>query len=751
MVGFALCCAATIALGAFAAPKVKAADCPNEAIREAQVSEPLLPEGAVHFPACMALEMVSPPKKLGQETFTLSAFSADGSRALFVSKAALAGTEGLLSFGGDNYVASRGERGWTTAPTSPPRAAKISGGGATHGGPYAFAPGLGAWVLFGATQPQRIAGEGQVFMGALGGAFSSLSPPLAPIDDSGTADIILFASKFVGSGTATDLSATVFPTSLASTAYWAEDPRSTGATEPGGDTNSYLAFIDSTGKPALELLARDKDDVVYGGRCGSRLGGGGGLNQGAISPDGSRIYFSTRPAQPPSVGTGGPPCNTSNPLRILKRVQGGDGPEITELISCCPSAGNDLYQGASQDGTKVFLATPRKLAASDQDAPAEPCSSTVGASKGCDLYVYDSDLLPGDPLVQVSAGGTGDPEPGKGANVLSSIAAISPDGSHAYFAAQGVLTTAANPEGAVAVDGKPNLYLYQRDAANPAGRTAFIGTLGEGDKEEVWGSGKSFAAGAYAVPLLGGGEGGDGHTILLRSKASLTANDADGGRIDVFRYESEAPALQCVSCASGPPDAAPFDAFAGSTEVMLGPNFAEQGRWVSEDGRTVAFATAEALVAGDEDGAINPYLWQEGQLARLPSQVTGEVRPYKLATVSPGGEQVGFTTTGPLLPQDIDTARDAYLVRVDGGFPNPPPPPTPCDPLTEGACQGPPSVPLGAPSPASNSFSGPGNPAEPVKCRKGFVRKQGKCVKKPQKRKGKKHEKRASHKRGDSR
>jgi hypothetical protein len=696
----------------------------------------------------MALEMVSPPQKFNQETLSLTAFSVDGGRALFKSKAALAGTEGLQTFVGDSYVASRESSGWGVTATSLPRQAKIiGGGGAAAGGPYAFSSNLNGWLSFGCTQAQRKAGEGQAFLAGMGNSFSLLSPVLIPIDDTvteilnGGANLATFCTSLTPRAAASDLSATILPASAASTAYLPEDPRGIG----DGNTNRYVAFLDSAGQPALQLLGRDRTGKVWGGRCGSRLGGEGALNQGAISTDGSRIFFSTRPAQTfdptkASEPTANPACATdsSHPLRILERIRGaaGEGPEITELIPGGPAAGSDFYQGASTDGSKVFFTTSRTLATSDLDSSIEECSPTLGASHGCDLYLYDSSLLAGERLIQVSAGGSGDPEPGKGANVLSSIAAISSDGSHVYFVAQGVLTTAANPEGAVAVPGQPNLYLYQRDAAHPDGRTAFVGTLASGDKGALWGSNASLATGgAYPVPLLrGGGEEGDGHTLFIVSEASLTPDDADEGHTDVFRYESEAEALQCVSCAPGGPDAMPLDVFAGSSDSTPSPNFAELGRWASDDGRIAAFATAEPLLSGDSDGTVTSYLWREGQLVMLPGTVTEPVLSSKLPTVSSGGEEVGFTTTARLLPQDGDTARDAYVVRTDGGFPNPISQST-CDPLVAGSCQGAPTRPGSDPGTATGSFIGPGNAPPPrPKCRRGTVRRHGKCV-------GKRHRK----------
>ena len=231
-------------------------------------------------------------------------------------------------------------------PTSAPASAKISIGGATGGGPYAFAPDLGSWLLFGARQDQSYGGEGQFFRGAPGGAFEPLSPLLVPIDDSGS-KLLQFSDGVTGSlGSAADLSATVFrASSLApSTAFLHGDPH-----DPSGP---YLAYLDAQGDASLALLARDKDGKVWGARCeGSDLGGREALNQGAISSDGSRIYFTTRPAQPePSAGEDAngefPVCVNSNPQRILKRTEAPSGDAtIEELVPGGPAAGDDLYQG----------------------------------------------------------------------------------------------------------------------------------------------------------------------------------------------------------------------------------------------------------------------------------------------------------------------------------------------------------------------------------------------------------------------
>ena len=89
----------------------------------------------------------------------------------------------------------------------------------------------------------------------------------------------------------------------------------------------------------------------------------------------------------------------------------------------------------------------------------------------------------------------------------------------------------------------------------------------------------------------------------------------------------------------------------------------------------------------------------------LISSGTGGFKVLLLGTAEEGRD-VFFTTTAQLVPQDNDTAEDIYDARIGGGFPVPVSP-TECE---GDAC----STPLAAPidsTPASLTFSGPGNPA----------------------------------------
>ena len=544
-----------LAVLSLAGSPAAAAECPNEAIRAGQVS-PALPQGSTHLPDCMALEMVSPPRKAANNALE-PIFSQDGERVLFRTQAALAETEGLQTAFGDHYVSTRGESGWTVAPTSPPRNEDVAEGGPAAGGPYGFAPDFGQWDSLAATQTQGTGGVFRVVQGGLDGSFTPLSPLLYPIDNSGTRELSINAGKASSAGTSADLSTMVFRPFLASTSFLEGDP-STDLPEASllvnGEQNNYVASLSPDGQPSVSLLARDKDGAVVGGQCGVHVGGGvanriGAINQGAVSPDGSRIYFSARPAQPseqrcgargngrttagstqvtgvwsieatgtltsgsdevtglqipseaenqrmsseflvgqtvagegiptgatitavtpetlqlsaPATATGTnvalvagaapfavgesisgqaipagatisgvsgrtitlsvPATETTSaeilqavyPLRVLRRQETATGPKITELLEGEASfPGDDLYQGASIDGTKVYFTTSRSLVPSDHDIGGR-CSAKPGLSEGCDLYLYYSTKPAAERLTLVSAGGEGDPTPGEGA------------------------------------------------------------------------------------------------------------------------------------------------------------------------------------------------------------------------------------------------------------------------------------------------------------------------------------------------
>jgi hypothetical protein len=693
--------------------------CANADIRAAQGIE------VMRLPDCLALEQVSPSKKGNQSARVFpeagGSLTSNGGKILFNSTATLGDCATANAISGDLFVGTRVQGApWDIECTNPPLALGIKGNPG-----FSFSRDLSGWLQITRSTVgevgQTIRQEGS------DGPGRALSPPITNLTEPTVNETPAVVGTSVDHGRAF-----VRPEGTGGS-FLPGDPVPAG---PGAVSNLYVAELDPDGDPSLTLVAKDGNATTWGGNCGAQLGAGI-RNQGAISSDGTRIYFSTRPSQPASGN-----CTEANKRRIMVREETPSGPAIDELFqsecdrispACAATDGDDVYQGASIDQSRVYFTSSRQLTDSDRDGSATSCSANTAVA-GCDLYLYDADRPAGERLVDVSAGESSAATPGVGASVRNSITAISADGSHAYFVARTVLTTDRNPEGDQAQAGADNLYLY----SYPDEDLAFVGTLAVADGGTLFGGEENWNNGAYAVPIVGTDEGGneiggDGHVLVLNTRAQLTVDDTDASS-DLYRYDAAAGTLSRVSQAA--PGGTDDGAFGMVTPFARknGTDYAEKGRWVSEDGSTVVFTSKDALFPGDTNGAEDSYLWRDGQLYRLPgssrtSANAREIRPI----VSHDGSTIAYHSTKQLTWSDIDTVEDVYVLRPGGGFPEPPPAVT-----CEGEdCQGAPSVPSSGVGAITGSLTSPGNVLDPgrkrSKCPKGKrkVRRKGKvhCVK----------------------
>jgi hypothetical protein len=192
-------------------------------------------------------------------------------------------------------------------------------------------------------------------------------------------------------------------------------------------------------------------------------------------------------------------------------------------------------------------------------------------------------------------------------------------------------------------------------------------------------------------------------------------------------------------------------------------------RNLSADGTRVFFQTPDPLVAADTNGqALCPafgggpggrggparcqdvYEWEavgsgscktaEANGGCLYLLSTGQSdRPSYFIGASKDGSSAFITTASQLVPSDRDLADDAYDVRIGGGLASQQVLPTvPCG--SSEACRGTGSTAVPGTSAGTATFHGPGN-VKAKQCKKGFVRKHGKCVKKHKHRKNKHHKK----------
>ncbi len=235
----------------------------------------------------------------------------------------------------------------------------------------------------------------------------------------------------------------------------------------------------------------------------------------------------------------------------------------------------------------------------------------------------------------------------------------------------------------------------------------------------------------------------DGTRLLFVATAPLTGydnEDLNTGAPDsqVYLYDATGAGLTCVSCnptfgrpigPSGIPGAVANGSASGSIHSY-------KPRALSAGGRRVFFESRDALAPLDSNEKRDVYQWEAqgtGSCTRAGGCVelisSGRaVGDGSFVDASADGADAFFLTNGSLVPSDPGGV-DLYDARVGGGFPVPSPPIV----CLGDACQPLPSAPV---NPTLTTLvPGPGNPpvrypSSPKRCKKGFVKRKGKCVKK---------------------
>jgi hypothetical protein len=553
------------------------------------------------------------------------------------------------------------------------------------------------------------------------------------------------------------------------------------------ELHQALEFSGS-GNPAPQLVGvsggEGSEDLISS--CSTEIGHSTFQVPGVMSADGETLYFT---AEQCPAGTG---ANAKTPAPVNEvfarvgeartvaisepqapQIPGGPGPhgecaeaecvkntESPPAPAVNPSWREASFAGASADGSRAFFTSAQQL------------TDNAGQGEGANLYESECTAGCEGPaseerrsLIDASEASGGGKVSGGGPRV-EGVVAISGDGSHVYFVAQGVLTAAPNRQGEVARDGANNLYVFERDADHPEGATAFIAQLPQADSEQ-WGH--TIGGRANVTP--------DGRFLVFESQGDLTpdATRTDGA-VQIYRYDAQTGELIRLSIGergfnddgnAGLGDAKlriPFVGWSGQASPQRSdPTMSHDGRFVffeSPIGLTpAALDDVQIGTRGGEPAyAENVYEWHEGQVylisdGRDTSAVYGgEESGVKLIGTDATGANVFFTTADQLVPQDIDTQVDFYDARIcepENGSPciqSAPPPLPPC--LGE-ACHGIPATQPAPPSGGTLTFNGAGNlapgggPSNPptkvtkktVRCRRGFTRKKTKkketCVKRP--------------------
>jgi|GEM_PF-1135465 len=667
------------------------------------------------LPDGRAPEQVSPNDK--RPTGSVQQFSsnqiifqsaADGDSVLYPL---LNGLPDSTAGGSLEYLAARGAAGWRSTQLTPPSLLPALAGNDQTGRVLYASPDLSCQVVE---------------------SFEPLTEDVPVADlERGVKNLYLYRRSPDGSHTYTLLTAPVPPNEAGGNVYhvdWASDQCAhvlfttayrllPGAAGSGGEETLY-----EWAAGTLRIAGVRPDGSVPSGSGSARAGAGGNATTvNSISEDGARVFFTAHSNQ-----------GANHDLDAVFMRAGGVSVDVSKSQTATENNGASTYEMASADGTHVFFTARYGLA---PGASSSGASSCVSAGAGCDLYDYTTAT---GALTDLSADANSADAGGAG---VAGVLDVSENGSYVYFAARGQLLPGEGPSEVQNLSkGTYSVYL-----AHPGG-LKYVGSIAANDTiNNIRGGNLAHTAFSWVADATP-----DGTHLLFVSQANVTGYQS-GGAPEAYLYSASTGDVVCVSCR---PDGEP--SVGGPSSEPLA-KLSPVGPWVtvgrprsiSDDGRRVFFTSPDVLAAGAREGAHNVYEWQEGQVYLLAAGESAKGDLSRYADSSPNGDDVFLATKSKLVPQDFDNTLDLYDLRaphVPGEEVGPQPGAeveVPCDPAAD-QCQGEPKPPPGEGAASSSEGAGPGNPPVPApRCRKGFLRRHGKCVKKP--RRAKRHHKRASH------
>ena len=195
----------------------------------------------------------------------------------------------------------------------------------------------------------------------------------------------------------------------------------------------------------------------------------------------------------------------------------------------------------------------------------------------------------------------------------------------------------------------------------------------------------------------------------------LPASGSNDWRTQVYRYEVTEDELECISCPPGGVGSPSSFTLWGAQNGVAGANLTFVGYWstrgMTDDGSTVYFTTASALVPEDHNSTDDVYQWRDGELSLISTGASGS-RGERLYDTTPDGSSVFIASPEQLVPADQDEYYDVYVARVNGGF-DPPEAPASDSGCVGDQCQGPAVTGPVLPPVASVNFAGAGNVTVP--------------------------------------
>jgi hypothetical protein len=423
----------------------------------------------------------------------------------------------------------------------------------------------------------------------------------------------------------------------------------------------------------------------------------GGVSQLDVSEDGSRIVVAT------TLSTDAAGNEHVHPYLHL-----GSSPNSVDLAPGTTTG--VLFAGMSTDGSKILYTSEDKLLDDDTDASTDLYEAVVGTGGSLTLKLLSTGAP--DPVGNSDACDPHANEDGSNWNAVGIVSAngcgvvaiaggggVARDDGSAYF---------FSPE---KLDGSGTLNEPNLFAVSPGEVPHFVATVEPNNsaiRNAVTDSEVHRYADFQVTP--------DGQVAVFSSKLALTGFNTLG-HVEIYRYDTQFDQLACPSCA--PTGAAP------ASDTGLAP----YGLNLSDDGR-VFFTSSEPLVLRDTNQKKDAYQWSGGTVQIVS---TGN-SPFDsgLLSVSSDGTNAFFFTRQTLVAGDQNGALvKIYSARASGGFPDDPPP-FPCAASDE--CHGPGTQ--VADPPSINTASGAGQPRVKSKakpCKRSFVKRRGKCVKRPKK------------------
>ncbi len=684
-----------------------------------------LPMAAMALPDGRAYEMVTPPDKNGVETGA-GIPSVDGNT---VNWEAIGGCCGATGSAVQLYQSTRSASGWQTSDLTPKPPTPLVGLFAeqaplwwspdlsqtifTTPASYAAgdqrppAPGAGVWLDLYLERPGGSLtwlSQGP-FAGAGTGAFTAtfeaatadgnhvgftsqerLTPDatgLADLNtppqfvyernvDTGTTDLVNIATTTLSADAAAgDTSITV-----ASTSAFAAGQSMTIGTGSGQETVTIDSVTDAThialssaltqahaaGSAVEALISPDGAILGNGNYLGQGFLAGNyfGTTTNSISSDGTKLFF----ASPPTFPGGSGSAEGVGSAHLYMR---DEATNTTTPLDNPASQNGAQYEGASTDGSLVFFTSNEGL----------------GGNTNTDNELYEfnttnSPIGPAQPMsvYPVSGGSDGTAD----GNVLGATA-ISNDGSHVYFAAEGVLAGNANAQGATATAGQPNLYEFNTQT----GQTTFIAPLDERDvascipncdtsRGEVLAGEPDIARPAITTP--------DGSVLVFDSRGNETNQNPSGPSTTLTAdVSSGANTITVASTAGIVPGRAVF---------IQSPTGSDQDAVTGViDAHTLQLSGTLIYghSAGESVSQLAPYeLYRfsntDGSLACISCPPTGVpatgsatlgatgggsyMPPGQGTAMSSDGSKIFFNTPDPLVPGDTNTG--IFATGIAGGL-----------------------------------------------------------------------------------